>query len=120
MDALGPREHAPELLAHERPPEAVRDGRELRPQELHDRDEVPAPPPGHRWAEQAQALNPSRLAEADLDRHPAAERVADQVGTLDSHGVHEPGYRPGEPGCVVWRAKRLGRRAEPGQVDRVD
>ncbi len=120
MDPLGPGEHAPELLADQRASEAVRDGGELGPEQPDDGDEVPAPPPGHRGAEQAEALHPPRVPQADFDRHPAAERVADKVSPLDPHRVHEPADGAREPGGVVRSAERLGRRAEPRQVDGVD
>ena len=78
-----------------------------------------APAKGERGREQAQRGDPLGRVEGDLDRDPAAHRVADQVGALDPDGVHVAAHRGREPGRVVAAARRLGGAAEAGQVDRV-
>jgi hypothetical protein len=120
VNSLRPREHAPELLSDERVAEGVGDGGELWAQQPDQRDEMAPPPPGHRGTEQAQALHLVGSLQADLDGHPPAERVPDQVGSVDPHTVHEATDRAGEPRRVVGGAKGLGGGAEAGQVDGVD
>ena len=120
MDALRPREHAPELLADEGVAEGVGNGGEFGPQQPHQRHEVASTAPGHRGAEEAETLHPLGTPQSDLDRHPPTERVADQMGPADPQGVHEAADRTCEPGGVVGGAERLGGGSEPRKVDGVD
>ena len=98
---------------------AVRDRGQLGPQQLHEGDEAAALAPGQRGGQQAEAVDAVGRAQADLDRDPPAQRVADHVGAPDAHRVQEARHLPGEPGRVVGGAGELGRGAEAGQVDRV-
>jgi hypothetical protein len=58
------------------------------------------------------------VAQADLDGHAAAHAVADDVGALDLQRVEHGDHGAGEEPRVVARAQRLGRVAEPGEVER--
>ena len=91
----------PELLADPRGAQRVRDRRELGPQQLHQRDQLAAAPEGQRRGQQAEVCDPVGLGERELDRDPAAHRVADQVGSLDPHRVHVAEHGAGEVGGVV-------------------
>ena len=73
----------------------------------------------HRRGEQAQRPHAARRLQPDLERDPAAHRVADQVGAVDRQRVHEAQHVAGEELGVVGSAERLGGGAEAGQVDRV-
>src|SRR2546421_628213 len=75
---LGPGDLAPKWRAHRGIAEGVGDGREPRPQQPDQRYEGATPAPSHRGAEQAEALHPAGISQADLDRDPPAEGVADQ------------------------------------------
>ena len=84
---------------------------------------------GASWRRRKASAGASRLSEltrsgaveADLERDPAAHRVADQVGAVDLAARRcRPRPRLGEPGRVVAAAGGLVGGAEAGEVDRVD
>ena len=62
-------------------------------------------------ASRLEARDPLGLAQADLERDPAAHRVADQVGAVDRQRVHEARDAIGEPGGVVGARARASRRS---------
>ena len=71
------------------------------------------PRPGTAAPSAAHALG---RGEPDLDRHPAAHRVADQVGALDPERVHRADHGAGEPaarrsGAVAGLLRRAEARA---------
>ena len=70
----------------------------------------------------SSAIPPTRSGrcEADLDRHPPAHAVADEVGALDPERVHRADDGVGEVARAVGRRRGLGGAAEARQVDRVD
>ena len=119
IDQVAVVEHAPELRRDHRAAERVREQPELRPQQPDDRME-PAPDPRHRGAQQPERADPLGRGQADLDRDPAAHRVADDVRPVDLELVHQPEHDLGEPAGVVAAERRLGRGAEAGEVGRVD
>src|SRR6185436_7799941 len=82
--------------------------------------EVAALSPRHGRAEQAEAADPVRRAQPDLDRDAAAERVPDQMSALYPLRLHESRHRAGEPGRVIRRTQGLRGGPESGEVDRVD
>ena len=67
---------------------------------------------GERRGEQAQRRDPLGRVEADLDRDPAAHRVADQVGALDLHRVQVAAHR-GRRTRARRRRPRAGLSEEP-------
>ena len=58
------------------------------------------------------------MQERELDRHPTAHAVADQVRALDPELVEQRDHAVGEVGRVVGGYERLVGVAEPGQVER--
>src|SRR5512133_507912 len=119
VDLVGIGEQAPELARDPAAAEVVREQAELRTHEAHDRVPV-ALDEGHGGREERQAGDPLGRAQAHLDRHPAAHRVADQVGAPDVQRVHHLDRGVGEPASRVRAGEGLGGAAEAGQVERVD
>ena len=120
IEAVGARDHAPEAVADLVRAQDVRERRQLGPQEADQRHPFAPAPESHRRGEQAQGPHPARRLQPDLDRYPAAHRVADQVGAVDRQRVHEAQHVAGEELGVVGGGQRLRGGAEAGQVDRVD
>ena len=73
---------------------------ELGSQESHDRMKPP-PDPRDRRAQQAERADPLGRLEPDLDRDPAAHRVAHDVRLVDPELVHQPDHDVGEPLGVI-------------------
>src|SRR5262249_37350876 len=76
-----------------------------------------------RRALEHQTVNPSRVGERHVERRPAAERVAEPVGTVDAEPgeprQHRPRHRPPgpRPGPRLQAARRGRRSAVPGKID---
>jgi hypothetical protein len=92
---------------------------QLRPQQPHERV-VATLDERDGGAQQREPVHPLGPAQADLQGHAAAHRVADQVRALHVQRVHHVADRLGEPLRGVGGQRRLRRGAEAGQVDRVD
>ena len=117
VEPLRAGEQAPELLPDPRGSQRVRDRRELGAQQPHQRHQLAAAPEGERRRQQAERLDPLGCVERQLERDPAAHRVADQVRALDRHRVHVAEHGAGEVRGVVGGPRGLRRGAEAGQVD---
>ena len=87
---------------------------ELGAQHAHERV-VAALDEGHGRTEQREAGDALRRPQAELERDPAAERVADDVGALDAERVHASRHGLGEPARVVGRGRGLEDEPKPGR-----
>ena len=119
VDEIAVGEHRPELLLDAAAAERVGQQAELGADEAHERLEAAAHE-GQRRAQQREAADPRRLAQPDLDRHPAAHRVADDVRALDLQRVHHAEHRAGEEARVVAGQRGLARAPEAREVERMD
>src|SRR3954466_13650938 len=119
IDLVGIGEQAPVLARDAVAAEVVREQPELGTQQAHDRVPV-ALDEGHGGGEQGQAGDALGRAQAHLDRHAAAHRVADQVGAPDLQGVHHLDRGVGEPAGRVRAGEGLRGASEAREVEGAD
>ena len=119
VDLVGVGEHRPELLLDAPASQRVRQQRQLRAQQPHERLQ-PRPHEGQRRAQQPEPADALGMREADLEGDAAAHRVAHQVGALDLQRVHHAEHGAGGERRAVAGERGLARAAEARQVEGVD